>query len=305
MPIPPPLHRLPMLELHYSPGNASMTPHMLLEELGVPFTLKLVDRTRQAHKCADYLELNPNGLIPVLIDGDLVLYETAAICLHLADTHPQPAWRRRSARASARTSTSGWPGCTNTLQAALIIYFYPERWADDAAGDRAGEGARRGDDRPRCSTSSTPQLARHGGPWLLGDAFSAVDPYAFVLCRWTRGFARPARSAAASRRRASSACSRGRRCSARSRARSWRRRSSEARRRRGAAQRQPASLSARRQRGSVAACASAREQRAAARGRRRARRRRAASARRRRAARGCRRACAPRAQRRDRREAAA
>ena len=37
------------------------------------------------------------------------------------------------------------------------------------------------------------ELARHGGPWLLGANPSLVDPYAFVLCRWTRGFARPAR----------------------------------------------------------------------------------------------------------------
>ena len=38
------------------------------------------------------------------------------------------------------------------------------------------------------------QLARHGGPFLLGSSFSAVDPYALMLCRWTRGFARPART---------------------------------------------------------------------------------------------------------------
>ena len=36
------------------------------------------------------------------------------------------------------------------------------------------------------------QLA--GQPWLIGEAISAVDLYAFVLCRWTRGMARPARS---------------------------------------------------------------------------------------------------------------
>jgi glutathione S-transferase len=77
-----------MLKLHYFPGNASMAPHMLLEELGVPYELSLVDRTKQAHKSPAYLELNPNGLIPVLVDGELVLYETAAICLHLVDTHP-------------------------------------------------------------------------------------------------------------------------------------------------------------------------------------------------------------------------
>ena len=77
-----------MIQLHYWPGNASMTPHMLLEELGVPFELKRVARDVGAHKQPEYLQLNPNGLIPVLVDGDLVLYETAAICLHLVDTHP-------------------------------------------------------------------------------------------------------------------------------------------------------------------------------------------------------------------------
>ena len=55
--------------------------------------------------------------------------------------------------------------------------------------DRAGEGARRGARSARCSISSTPQLARHGGPWLLGADYSAADAYAFMLCRWTRGFA--------------------------------------------------------------------------------------------------------------------
>ena len=38
------------------------------------------------------------------------------------------------------------------------------------------------------------ELARHGGPWLLGQNYSALDPYALMLCRWTRGFAsNPAR----------------------------------------------------------------------------------------------------------------
>jgi len=67
-----------LLQLHYFPSNASMAPHMVLEELGVPFELKLVDRTNDAHKSPAYRKLNPNGLIPVMVDGDLLLYETAA-----------------------------------------------------------------------------------------------------------------------------------------------------------------------------------------------------------------------------------
>ena len=62
-----------MLQLHYYPGTAAMTPHVLLQEMGVPFELVLVDRVADAHKTRDYLKLNPNGLIPVLADGDLSL----------------------------------------------------------------------------------------------------------------------------------------------------------------------------------------------------------------------------------------
>ncbi|HPG60435.1 MAG TPA: glutathione S-transferase N-terminal domain-containing protein, partial [Casimicrobium sp.] len=59
-----------MLQLHYFPSNASLTPHILLEEMGVPFELKLVDGANNAQKSPEYLKLNPNGLIPVLVDGD-------------------------------------------------------------------------------------------------------------------------------------------------------------------------------------------------------------------------------------------
>src|SRR5204862_2907350 len=80
--------RSEMIQLHYYPSTAAMVPHILLEEIGARYERVLVDRTVAAHKRAGYLQLNPNGLIPVLTDGDLVLYETAAIMLHLCDTHP-------------------------------------------------------------------------------------------------------------------------------------------------------------------------------------------------------------------------
>ena len=60
-----------MLDLHYSPGNANLAPHMLLNLLGLPHRLVRVDRDNAAHKSPAYLALNPNGLIPLLVDGDL------------------------------------------------------------------------------------------------------------------------------------------------------------------------------------------------------------------------------------------
>ena len=186
-----------MIQLHYHPGNASLIPHLLLEELGLPFELVPVDRENQAHKSPAYLRLNPNGLIPVMVDrdaagGELVLYETAAICLYLVDAHPSAGLAPAPATV-ARAHFHKWLiWLSNTMQSALIVYFYPERWADDAsaiAQVRAHAEAKVGAMLDQLDA----QIAA-GGPWLLGASFGVVDLYAFVLCRWTRGFARPARS---------------------------------------------------------------------------------------------------------------
>ena len=181
------------MQLHYYPSNASMAPHLVLEEIGAPFELVLVDRRANAHKSAGYLALNPNGLIPVFIDGDLVLYETAAICLHLADTHPGAALMPVLG-TPARAHVYKWlMWLTNTLQAALILYFYPERWADTPeaiAQVKAHAETKIGAMLDQLDA----QLARTGGPWFTGESFSVLDAYALTLCRWTRGFNRPARS---------------------------------------------------------------------------------------------------------------
>lgn len=182
-----------MLQLHYHPSNASMAPHLLLEELGEPFELVFVDRDRGAHKTPAYLALNPNGLIPVLVDRDLVLYEAAAICLHLVDTHPEHELAPPPGSVQRAQFYKWLMWMTNTLQATLIVYFYPERWADTAEAV-AQVKAHAESKVDALIDQLEAELARSGGPWLMGESFSALDPYALMLCRWTRGFHRPART---------------------------------------------------------------------------------------------------------------
>jgi glutathione S-transferase len=185
-----------MITLHYHPGNASFTPHVLLHEIDRPFALALVKRDAGAHKRPEYLALNPNGQIPVLVDGDLVLYETAAICLHLADTHLQANLAPALGTAERAHFYKWLAWMTNTLQARLMHYFYPERLVDegDAAAARQVKAHAQADVGGMLALLDA-QLASHGGPWLLGAHYGAADPYAFMLCRWTRGFdERPARS---------------------------------------------------------------------------------------------------------------
>ncbi|KQP12806.1 glutathione S-transferase family protein [Pseudorhodoferax sp. Leaf267] len=183
-----------MLQLYYHPTDASMAPHMLLEELGVPFELKLVDRANQQHKSEAYLRLNPNGLIPVLVDGELVLYETAAILLHLADTHPQAGLAPTLATAERAHFYKWLMWLSNTLHATLNLYFYPERWASPdhvhgATTVKARAEARVG----QLLQLLDQEFERHGQPWLLGERYTALDPYLLMLGRWTRNFGHPAR----------------------------------------------------------------------------------------------------------------
>jgi glutathione S-transferase len=193
-----------MLQLHYFPSNASIAPHILLHEMGLPFELKLVDRASNAQKSAEYLKMNPNGLIPVLVDGDLVLYETAAICLHLTDTHPEKNLAPAVGTA-ARAHFYKWlMWMTNTVQPAMIMYFYTERYTASTdpevvaqitakTQERVGAMLRQLDDHLRAQS----------GPWMMGEQFTVLDIYAFMLGRWTRLFkgdaasTQPARSVAA------------------------------------------------------------------------------------------------------------
>jgi glutathione S-transferase len=181
------------MELYYYPSNASFAPHLLLEEMGLPFSLRQVDRDANEHKSPAYLKLNPNGLIPVLVDGDQVLYETAAILMHLADKAPGFAPPLATAERAQYLKWMVW--LTNTLQAMLIHYFYPDRMV--APGNAAGAAEVKAQAEAQVAPmlgQLEAELARHGGPWFLGQSYSAVDPLVFMLCRWTRMQARPAKT---------------------------------------------------------------------------------------------------------------
>lgn len=182
-----------MYKLYYYPGNASMAPHMLLEELGVAYELILVDREKNAHQSAEYLKLNPNGRIPTLIDGELILYETAAICLHLVDRHPHAGFAPAIGSLERAEFYKWLIYLTNTLQAELITYFYPERLTDDDAATaqvKAHAEMRVG----KMLDLMEETLAKSGGPYLLGEHYTAVDPYLLMLSRWTRMMQHPARN---------------------------------------------------------------------------------------------------------------
>ena len=179
-----------MYQLYYYPGNANLAPHMVLEEIGAPYELVLVDRDKDAQKSPEYLKLNPNGRIPTLVDGDFVLFETAAICLHLADRHPEASLAPEVGSAERAQFYKWLVYLTNTVQAEMIVYFYPERWAETSTA--AAEVKRRAEAHMDEMFDIIEASLATSGPYLLGNRFTLADLFLTMLGRWSRGFKRPA-----------------------------------------------------------------------------------------------------------------
>jgi glutathione S-transferase len=129
------------------------------------------------------------------VDGELVLYETAAIVLHLVDTHPQAGLAPALATAERAHFYKWLAWMAGALNPQIQMYFYSERYVNP--GNTAGAAEVKSQAEIRIAAlidQLEAQLASHGGPWLLGERFSALDPYAFMFSRWTRGMQRPARA---------------------------------------------------------------------------------------------------------------
>jgi len=166
-----------------------MAPHILLEEMGVPFELVLIDRDHDGQKSQAYLRLNPNGTIPAYVEGELVLYESAAICLHLCDSVPAAQLIPAPGTAERAHCYKWLMWMTNTLQPTLMLYFYPERFMNDGNTAGAEELMLHAEKKAGVLLDQLEaEFARHGGPWLLGNRYSVLDPFCMMLCRWTRGF---------------------------------------------------------------------------------------------------------------------
>lgn len=77
------------IKLYGTPPTRVLRAMWLLNELGLEYELVPVDLPRGEHLRPEFLAVNPAGRVPVLVDGDVVLAESVAIQLYLADKHPE------------------------------------------------------------------------------------------------------------------------------------------------------------------------------------------------------------------------
>jgi glutathione S-transferase len=77
------------LTLYHAAPTRSSIVHWMLEELGEPYKLEVLNLRAGDQRMPAYLAINPMGKVPALKDGDVIVTEVAAICCYLADTYPK------------------------------------------------------------------------------------------------------------------------------------------------------------------------------------------------------------------------
>jgi glutathione S-transferase len=157
----------------------SLRPWVLMRELGLPFTERLVP-----FGSMDFKALSPSGRVPVLKHGDTTVWDSLAIAEYLAERHPgvwpQDAGARAWARSAAAEMHSGFgalrQSCSMTCgQRVRLATVPPALQADlDRLADLWSEG-----------------LTRFGGPFLAGRAFTAVDAFFAPVAFRVRTYALP------------------------------------------------------------------------------------------------------------------
>jgi glutathione S-transferase len=157
-----------------------------LEEAGADYTFVRLDPRLGEHKAPPYLAINPAGKVPALVDGDLLLLESAAIATYVGDTHPQSGLTPPVADLKARAVYNQW--CCFAISEleqplwtiAKHKFAYPKEFRVRAV-------------IPGCKQEMTKQLALlEAGlgdeDFILGDSMSMADVLLGHTLSWAKDF---------------------------------------------------------------------------------------------------------------------
>lgn len=154
------------LTLYFHPQSRAVMTRWLLEEIGVPYALEPVAFDDGSMRAPEFLALNPMGKIPVVTDGDVVITETMAIAIYLADKYKQPNDLAPAIDAPERGEYLRWIA----FQGAGVEAAMTQKSAGVALNRmQAGWG-----DFDLVVDVLKSRLSQ-AGPYLLGERFSAAD----------------------------------------------------------------------------------------------------------------------------------
>lgn len=169
------------MKLYYVPLTSAFRPRWLLEELELPYTLERRTLSPADLKNPEYLKLHPLGQVPALVDGDVTVIESAAICMYLADRDPGRAYLPGDDPA-ARAGYYQWIFWAMDTVGPLVHPVYL-RWfmaADDQKASVASDAERAAMDRVLAPVAA----ALAGRPFLLGDRLTAADVILGGVLQW-------------------------------------------------------------------------------------------------------------------------
>jgi glutathione S-transferase len=167
-----------------------MAAQAALEEAGADYTdVRVERRDDRLVSPPEFAGLSPHGRVPVLVDGDLVLHESAAILLHVADAFPRAELLPAVGTVERSAAYSTLVYLTNTVQATFMWWFYPERVTSDPAAQAEIQA---GTERQLNGMFDHLDGLLAERPYLLGDACTGPDLYLFMLTRWARNMPRQA-----------------------------------------------------------------------------------------------------------------
>jgi len=174
-----------MLKLYHSAQSRSTRPRWLLEELGEPYELVRIDLGKQEHKTSQYLQIHPHGTVPALVDGDLALMESGAICAYLADRFPA---KRLAPPAGTRERGPYYQWmfyAAVTLEPPVLqVFMHTVRLPEAERSAALAEQGRTA--FAQIAEVITKSLGRK--PFLLGDQFSAADVMIGSTLAWAGFF---------------------------------------------------------------------------------------------------------------------
>ena len=160
----------------------------MLEELGQPYRLETVTYRGGGTRTPDYLAVNPNGKIPALRDGDLVLWESLAINLYLAEKYGGGLWPATVEDRGRAGQWSHW--AMGELEGHLLTMLEaaPEGEAEEVSAavvSAAVVSAAVADAEAALKKPlSILNDALSGRPHLLGADFSVADLNVAVIAAW-------------------------------------------------------------------------------------------------------------------------
>lgn len=175
------------MKLYYVPQTRSARVRWMLEELGVPYELHRVDNKNRENDKPAYRALHPLGHVPVLVDGDVTIYESAAIVAWLADRWPEKKLAPPPADVKARAAYQQWMffGMATVEPPVAQVWAHTRRRPEEKRVPLLVEEAR---ERFR-EVGEVLQRELATKPWILGEAFTAADIVVGGCVNWARSLA--------------------------------------------------------------------------------------------------------------------